>query len=68
MHMKMCIHYSTRRLLRKLTSDKICCVCYCIRVNTIHYGFNFRGDQIFVDFITFLIHDIILFKYMVLKV
>ena len=29
----------------------------CIRVCSVQYGFNFCGDQIFVDFVRFLIHD-----------
>ena len=30
------------------------CVNCCIRVNTVRCGFNFCGDQIFLDFVRFL--------------
>ena len=59
MHLKMCIHYLTMKLLRKLASYKVC-LCFLLLV----YEFilydkvvNFCGDQIFMDFIRSLIHD-----------
>ena len=35
---------------KKAGQLRIRCVTCCVRVNTVLYGFNFRGDQIFVDF------------------
>ena len=41
MLMKKCIYYSTKKLIRRLTSYK---VCLCLIVNTVWYGCNFCGD------------------------
>ena len=37
------------------------CIYYCVRVNTIQYGLysmdvNFHKNQVFMDFVRFLIH------------
>ena len=53
MCMKMCIHYS---LLRRLASYKVC-LCFIVLSVTfciVGYVCSFRGDQIFVDFVSFL--------------
>ena len=55
MHMKMCIHSSTKTLLRKLASYKVClCLLLCKSLLCTAW---FYGDQIFMDFVRFLIHD-----------
>ena len=39
--------------------NHICTYC-CIRVNTVRYMVvNFCGDQIFIDFVRFLIHEVL---------
>ena len=45
-----------KELLRRLAVIRYVCVYYCGKL--ILYGMvvNFRGDQIFMDFIRFLIH------------
>ena len=36
------------------------CIYCCIRINTVRYMvINFRGDQIFMDFVRFLIHEVL---------
>ena len=49
-HMKMAIHYSSKDLL---ASYKVC-LCLCL---LLLWLFDFHRDQIFVDFVRFLIHD-----------
>ena len=50
--MKTCIHYSTKNLLAS------CKVCLCfLLLHCMVWLFYFHGDQIFMDFIRFLIHD-----------
>ena len=53
MHIKMCICFS---LLRRLASYKVC-LCFIVlsvTVCTVGYVCSFCGDQIFVDFVSFL--------------
>ena len=53
MHIKMFIYYS---LLRRLASYNVC-LCFIVlsvTVCTVGYVCSFCGDQIFVDFVTFL--------------
>ena len=50
MRMKTFIYYSTQNLL---TDYKVCLWFYCLY----HRLFNVCGDEIYVDFVGFLIHD-----------
>ena len=57
MRTKMCIHYS---LIRKLASYEVC-LCFIVlslvsySLSTVGYVCSsFRGDQIFVNFVSFL--------------
>ena len=52
MHIKMQFQYS---LLRRLASYKVClCFVLSVTVCTVRYVCLFHGDQIFVDFVSFL--------------
>ena len=61
MCMKTCFNYRylNRKLLRRLASYKVHILCvyyYCVRVNSVGMVVNFRGNQIFMDFVRFLFH------------
>ena len=46
MYMKMYIRYSTRKLLGKVASYKVCLWLWLCKVNTVQWGFYIHEDQI----------------------
>ena len=62
MHLKMCIHYSNRKLPKGWPVIRYVCVYYWVRVNIVArvWLLILHGNQIFIDFVRFLIHDSLL--------